>query len=99
MRAMNVENDTAHHRFLIRLPEGEGELVYSQIAPHTLELVHTEVEPKLRGRGLAEALAEAAIEHVRTHGWHVVPTCPYVRRWLAKHPEHKDLIVACADAV
>ena len=95
---MNVENDTAHHRFLIRLPEGEGELVYNQLAPHTLELVHTEVDPKLRGRGVAEALAEAAIEHARTHGLHVVPTCPYVQRWLTKHPEHQDLIVARAGA-
>ena len=95
---MEVENDTAHHRFLARLPEGDGELIYRQIAPHTLELVHTEVDPKLRGRGVAEALAEAAIEHARTHGLHVVPTCPYVQRWLTKHPEHQDLIVARADA-
>ena len=95
---MEVENDTAHRRFLARLPEGEGELISRQIAPHTLELVHTEVDPKLRGRGVAEALAEAAIEHARTHGLHVVPTCPYVQRWFTKHPEHQDLIVARADA-
>jgi predicted GNAT family acetyltransferase len=95
---MNVENDTAHHRFLVRLPEGEGELVYSQLAPHTLELVHTEVDPKLRGHGVAEALAKAAIEHARTHGLHIVATCPYVQRWLAKHPEHGDLVVARAAA-
>jgi len=95
---MEVENDTAHHRFLARLPEGEGELIYRQIAPHTLELVHTEVDPKLRGRGVAEALAEAAIEHARTHGLYVVPSCPYVQRWLTKHPEHQDLVVARADA-
>lgn len=95
---MNVENDIAHHRFLVRLPEGEGELIYDQIAPHTLELVHTEVDPKLRGHGVAEALAEAAIEHVRTHGLHIVPSCPYVQRWLTKHPEHRDLVVARADA-
>jgi predicted GNAT family acetyltransferase len=93
---MNVENDTTHHRFLVRLPEGEGELIYRQIGPHTIELVHTEVDPKLRGRGVAEALAEAAIEHVRTHGLHVVATCPYVQRWLTIHPEHKDLVVAHA---
>ena len=47
---MNVENDTARHRFLARLPEGQGELIYDQIAPHTLELVHTEVDPTPRPR-------------------------------------------------
>jgi predicted GNAT family acetyltransferase len=95
---MNVQNDTEHHRFLVRLPEGEGELIYNQLAPHTLELVHTGVDPKLRGRGVAEALVETAIAYARGHGMHIVSTCPYIQGWLAKHPEHNDLVVARADA-
>jgi hypothetical protein len=95
---MNVENDTAHHRFLARLPEGQGELIYDQIAPHTLELVHTGVDPKLRGHGVAEALADAAVAHAQEHRLHIVATCPYVQRWLTKHPEHRDLVVARANA-
>ncbi|HEX8009806.1 MAG TPA: GNAT family N-acetyltransferase [Casimicrobiaceae bacterium] len=93
---MVVDNDTAHHRFLVRLPEGEGELVYHRLAPHTLELVHTGVDPNLRGRGVAEALAETAIAYARGHAMRIVATCPYVQRWLAKHPEHNDLVVARA---
>jgi len=94
---MKVENDTERHRFLVRLPEGEGQLIYKQLAPHTLELVHTEVDPKLRGHGVAEAIAEAAVAHARDHGMRIVATCPYVQRWLEKHPEHKDLIVSRDD--
>jgi len=95
---VNVENDRAHHRFLVELPEGHGELVYQPIAPHTLELVHTEVAPGLRGRGVGDALAEAAIAHARKERLSIVATCPYVERWLAKHPEHRDLVVSRADA-
>jgi predicted GNAT family acetyltransferase len=95
---MDVQNDTAHHRFLVRLPEGEGELIYANVAPRTMELVHTGVDPSLRGRGVAEALAEAAIRYAREHALHIVATCPYIQRWLSKHPEHKDLVVARADA-
>lgn len=95
---MNVENDTAHHRFLVRLPEGEGELVYQQAAPHTLELVHTRVDPVLRGRGVAAALAETAFALARKDVLHVVATCPYVQRWLARHPEQNDLVVSRANA-
>jgi predicted GNAT family acetyltransferase len=95
---MNVTNDTEHHRFFARLPEGEGELTYAQIAPHTLELIHTRVDPSLRGHGVAEALAETAIAYAREHGLHIVPTCPYVQRWLGKHPEHNDLVVERAAA-
>jgi predicted GNAT family acetyltransferase len=95
---MDVTNDTEHHRFLVRLPGGEGELIYRQIAPHTLELIHTRVDPALRGHGVAEVLAVTAIAYAREHGLHIVPTCAYVQRWLDKHPEHKDLVVARADA-
>ena len=95
---MNVENDRAHHRFLVELPEGRGELVYQQIAPRTLELVHTEVAAGLRGHGVGDGLAEAAIAHARKEGLSIVATCPYVQRWLAKHPEHHDLFIARADA-
>jgi hypothetical protein len=96
MRLMNVANDGAHSRFHVRLPEGEGELVYLHRPPHTIELVHTEVAPALRGHGVAEALAEAAMAHARAEGLRVIATCAYVRRWLAKHPEHRDLVASDA---
>jgi uncharacterized protein len=98
MAGMNVQNDAGHHRFLIRLPDGEGELIYEKTAPHTLELTHTRVDPALRGRGVAEALAEAAIAHARKRRLHIIPACSYVQRWLTRHPEHKDLVVARAEA-
>ena len=88
---MKVEDDREYSRFLVRLPEGE--LVYKRIPPRTLELVHTDVAPALRGRGVAEALVEGAMAHAREEALSVVATCPYVQRWLAKHPEHRDLMV------
>lgn len=92
--AVNVQNDGEQQRFHVRLPEGEGELVYRRIAPDTLELVHTEVDPALRGRGVGEALAETAFAYARAQGLRVVPTCPYVKRWLAKHPEQRDVVAS-----
>lgn len=90
---MEIEDDSAHSRFVVRLPEGEGELAYKRLG-RTLELVHTEVAPALRGRGVGEALAHGAVDHARAKGLRIVATCPYVQRWLAKHPEHRDLVVA-----
>jgi uncharacterized protein len=89
---MKVENDSAHQRFLVELPEGTGELQYRRTPPRTLELVHTEVAPGLRGRGVGEALAEAAVAYARREDLSIVATCPFVRRWLDKHPEHRDLV-------
>jgi predicted GNAT family acetyltransferase len=95
---MDVTNDIEHQRFFVRLPEGGGELVYKQLDAQKLELIHTEVDPALRGRGVAEALAQSAIAYARGRGMHIIPTCPYVQRWLTKHPEHNDLVAGRSDA-
>lgn len=89
---MTVQHDAARHRFFVTLPEGEGELVYTVSAPHVLDLQHTGVDPALRGHGVADALAQAALDFARQEGDHVIPTCPYVRVWLARHPAYQDLI-------
>jgi predicted GNAT family acetyltransferase len=94
---VNVENDSAHERFLIKLSEGTGELWYRRIPPRTLELVHTEVAPTLRGRGVGDALAEAAMAYARAEDLSIVATCPFVQQWLAKHPEHRDLVLQRKD--
>jgi predicted GNAT family acetyltransferase len=91
---MNVEHDTQNHRFLVQLPEGHGELVYEQIAPKVLDLQHTRVDGSLRGRGVAEALVEAAMSYIHSNGYKFVPTCPYVQRWLTKHPEQQALVTS-----
>ena len=34
----------------------------------------------------------------REEGLTVVPVCPYVKKWLTKHPEHEDITAAPAEA-
>jgi predicted GNAT family acetyltransferase len=59
---------------------------------HDLDLVHTEVPRALEGRGYASALATAALEHARHEGVKVIPSCPYVKAFLQRHPEYADLV-------
>lgn len=89
---MRVEHEPARNRFIVRLPEGEGELVYRMADATTIDLLHTGVQPTLRGRGVAETLVQAAFDHARSNGLRVVPTCPYVQRWLKSHPEAHELL-------
>lgn len=48
-------------------------------ATSELEIWHTYVPPRLRGRGLAAALCDAAYAHASRCGLQVRPTCSYVR--------------------
>jgi predicted GNAT family acetyltransferase len=54
--------------------------------------VHTVIEERFEGQGLAAALVAAALEATRTEGLLVEPYCPYVRSFIAKHPEYLDLV-------
>jgi predicted GNAT family acetyltransferase len=57
-----------------------------------LSLIHTEVPAPLRGQGIAEALARAGLEYARAHHMTVKPFCPFVARFITRHPEFQDLV-------
>ena len=56
-----------------------------------LTLTHTGTEPAFRGRGLASAVTEAALDDVRRRGEKVRPSCPFAAAFLQDHPEYADL--------
>lgn len=58
----------------------------------TAVFTHTFVPPELRGRGIAEKLVRAALEHARTSGWRVEPACSYVATFIARHAEFQALL-------
>ena len=57
------------------------------VRPGRIALVHTEVLPSHRGLGVGERLVRFALDDARRRGLRVIPTCPYARAYLARHPE------------
>ena len=57
-----------------------------------LVLPHTEVPDAFAGRGVASALAVAALTYAREHGLKVKPICPFMAGYIKKHPEWQDLV-------
>ena len=55
---------------------------------------HTEIDPSMRGRGLAAELVRHALDDVRSTGASVVPLCWYVAQFIDEHPEYQDLVAA-----
>lgn len=81
----NIVDNTTQSRFELTVEGQTAVLVYER-TPDELRLIHTEVPPALRGRGLAEELVKAALERGRADGLRIVAICPYVRAYLRKHP-------------
>jgi predicted GNAT family acetyltransferase len=68
-----------------------AEVVY-RLEDQQIVLVHTFVPEELAGRGIAGQLAETALNSARQRGLKVVAQCPYIAKYIQKHPEHQDLL-------
>ena len=55
-------------------------------------VVHSEVDPAYRGRGLGGALAGQTLDALRERGEKVVPACPFFAKYVAEHPEYADIV-------
>lgn len=88
---MPVTDNESKHRYEITLEGHTAHLRYAR-RPGTIQLIHTEVPPELRGHRLADQLAHAALEAARDAGVKVIPTCPFVQAYLKRHPEYQGLV-------
>lgn len=93
MSEITVTNNPRELRYELRV-DGElaGEIRY-RLQPGAAVLVHTDVDPRFEGRGLATTLIHSALEDIRATGTHFVPVCPFVGWYLERHPEYGDLVV------
>lgn len=89
--APTVANNTSQSRFELTV-EGHTAVLEYVLAGDRLRLMHTEVPPELRGRKLGEVLARAGLDHARAGNLKVVPFCPFVRAFLARHPEYEPVL-------
>jgi uncharacterized protein len=65
---------------------------YRVYAGRLMMLTHTGVPHALRGRGIAAALVQAALDHARAQGWKVRPDCSYAEAYMQRHPQTLDLL-------
>ena len=61
--------------------------------PGVRAFMHTIVDDKFRGQGLASQLVKWALDETRGEGLLVEPYCPFTRRYIKEHPEeYLDLV-------
>ena len=84
--ASQVRDDPDASRFAYEGAGQRAELSYRRRGDR-LVLVHTEVPVDLEGQGIGGQLVEAAVDYAAGHGLTVVPSCPFARSWLDRHPE------------
>lgn len=96
---LRITNDPMRGRYLAMVGDRvAGYLAYER-TNRLLVLTHTEVESGFDDRGVADALARRALADVAADGpRRVLPVCPYITWWIARHPEHAPLLYRGTDA-
>ena len=89
---LQITHNAAASRFETTV---DGHLCVADYQLHdgVMTMTHTLVPPVLEGRGIAAALAAAALAHARTAGLRVRPACSYVARYMQRHRDTLDLLV------
>jgi predicted GNAT family acetyltransferase len=59
---------------------------------------HTVINEEYGGQGLAGKLATEALDQTVGAGLNIVPVCPYIKKFLSKHPEYADRATATTTA-
>jgi hypothetical protein len=86
-----IHDNTALSRFELDAG-GVTAFMNYRLAGKVMTLDHTETPMPARGRGIASQLVEGVLAIARARGLKVVPRCPFVSAYLAKHPEFRELV-------
>ena len=89
IRSVLIERTAAQYE--VRVDDQLAVLTFRTNAS-AISFLHTEVPETLRGQGLGEALARAALDDARRRGLVVRPYCPFVAWYIEKHDEYRPLI-------
>jgi len=79
-------------RFEIRVDRETAGFAAYHRRPGVIAFVHTEIDPRFEGQGLASQLIKTALSRARAEGAAVLPFCPFVRSYIAGHSDYLDLV-------
>lgn len=89
---IEVRDDREAGRFTIAVDGEPAGFAEYRDRGNAISFVHTEIDDRFEGRGLGGRLVSAALDDVRSRGLAALPFCPFVRAYIARHPEYLDLV-------
>jgi predicted GNAT family acetyltransferase len=94
----DVVDHPDRHRFEIVADGQVAGFADYQLRGDSILFTHTEIDEAYEGKGLGSVLVKHALESARDRGLGVLPLCPFVRSWIARHPDYLPLVPEAARA-
>jgi len=86
-----IKHDTEQNRFVSYVEGCEAVAEYT-LKDSVIDLYRTFTSPELRGKGIAGKLVKFALEHAKENNLKVIPTCSYVKGYIERHENYKELL-------
>ena len=93
---MEVRHDGRKNRFVADVEDRECVLDYERVDDDTLDFKHTFTPRPLRHRGIASEVVRQAFEWVDRNDQQVIATCPFVQKYVERHPEVRERVTEAA---
>lgn len=87
--SIDVQHDPNEKKYYAIIDGHEGHVAYTE-SDGKRNFHHTYVAPELRGKGVAEAVVRHALDDTRKEGHGYVATCPFVKKFIERHPEYRE---------
>lgn len=89
---VEVRHDPENRQFTVEV-DGEfaGKAEY-RLRGETYLFTHTEVDSKFQRLGVANRLAEWALDYVRDQERTLVPLCPFIAAYIKRHTEYDEIV-------
>jgi len=89
--AADVRNNEDLNRYELVVDDALVGIADYRLDGETLVFPHTEIVPRLRGRGLGEQLVRGALDDVRRRNAKVRPLCWFVDEFIQHNSDYADL--------
>lgn len=89
--SVKVVNNAEQDRYeLVDGSKALGFITYRR-HPDLVVLTHTEIDPEFEGRGFGGHLVRGALDDIQSQNIKMMPVCPFVQQWVARHPQYAHL--------
>jgi len=89
---VTIRDNQDQHRYEIHVSDELAGFVQYRRREGLVAFIHTEIDPRFEGQGLGSQLIAAVLDEARAAGVWVLPFCPFVNGYIARHPEYVDMV-------
>ena len=92
MPKIAIAEQPERKRYEIDVDGVQAGFVTYRLESGRISFLHAEVDPSVEGQGLGSRLVKFALDDAGARGLEVLPCCPFVKVYIERHEEYRELV-------